>query len=237
VESGRAIYENIRKFIVYVFSHNWAELVPFLLYAFLGIPLPLLVVQILAIDLGIDVIPSLALSREPPEKGIMQEPPRSIKERLFTSRVLLRSQYIGVVTAVGAMIGCLAVWSAGGWSFGMPLPSNSLIYIKGTTMTFAGIVVAQVGNVLACRTSKQSIFRTSLRTNKWILVGIAGQLFILSLIVYVPFLQGLFGTTALNLGDWAYLALLPIAVIIAEEIRKFFSRHLSKKAFNPLHDH
>ena len=111
------------------------------------------------------------------------------------------------------------------------------IYLKGTTMTFAGIVVAQVGNVLACRTSKQSIFRTSLRTNKWIVVGIAAQLFILSLIVYVPFLQGLFGTTALTLGDCAYLALLPIAVIIAEEIRKFFSRHFSKKAFNPLHDH
>ena len=229
VESGRAIYENIRRFIVYVFSHNWAELVPFLLYAFLGIPLPLLVVQILAIDLGIDVIPSLALSREPPEQGIMQEPPRSIKERLFTTKVLLRSQYIGVITAVGAMIGCLAVWSAGGWSFGMSLPSNSMVYIKGTTMTFAGIVVAQVGNVLACRTTKQSVFRTSLATNKWILVGIAGQLSILSLILYVPFLQGVFGTTGLNLGDWAFLALLPIAVIIAEEIRKFFSRHFQKK--------
>ena len=237
VESGRAIYENIRKFIVYVFSHNWAELVPFLLYAFLGIPLPLLVVQILAIDLGIDVIPSLALSREPPEKGIMEEPPRSITERLFTTKVLLRSQYIGVVTAVGAMIGCLTVWSAGGWTFGTQLAPTSLVYIKGTTMTFAGIVVAQVGNVLACRTSKQSIFRTSLATNKWIIVGIAAQLSILSLIVYVPFLQHLFGTTALNLRDWGYLALLPIAVIVAEEIRKFFSRHFSKKAFNPLHDH
>jgi magnesium-transporting ATPase (P-type) len=248
VESGRAIYENIRKFIVYVFSHNWAELVPFLLYAFLGIPLPLLVVQILAIDLGIDVIPSLALSREPPEKGIMQEPPRSIKERLFTSKVLLRSQYIGVVTAIGAMIGCLAVWSAGGWSFGMPvpidwhwsgqsLPNNNPIYLKGTTMMFAGIVVAQVGNVLACRTTKQSTFRTNLATNKWILVGIAAQLSILSLIIYVPFFQSLFGTRPLELGDWAYLLTLPIAVIIAEEIRKFFSRHLSKKAFNPIHDH
>lgn len=237
VESGRAIYENIRKFIVYVFSHNWAELVPFLLYAFLRIPLPLLVVQILAIDLGIDVIPSLALSREPPEQGIMQEPPRSIKERLFTSKVLLRSQYIGVVTAVGAMIGCLTVWFAGGWTYGTQLPPDSLVYIKGTTMMFAGIVVAQVGNVLACRTTKQSIFRTSLATNKWIVVGIAAQLAILSLIVYVPFLQSLFGTTGLNLGDWAYLALLPIAVIVAEEIRKFFSRHFSKKAFDPLHDH
>ncbi len=96
---GRAIYENIRKFIVYVFSHNWAELIPFVLYAVLGIPLPLLVVQVLAIDLAIDVIPSLALSREPPEAGIMQEPPRSIKERLFTRRVFARSLYIGVIIA------------------------------------------------------------------------------------------------------------------------------------------
>jgi magnesium-transporting ATPase (P-type) len=237
VESGRAIYENIRKFIVYVFSHNWAELIPFLLYAFLGIPLPLLVVQILAIDLGIDVIPSLALSREPPEKGIMEEPPRSTKERLFTSRVLLRSLFIGVVTAIGAMYGCLSVWAAGGWSFGMSLPTDSLVYVKGTTMTFAGIVVAQVGNVLACRTSKQSIFRTSIKTNKWILFGITSQIGILALIVYLPFLQSLFGTTALGITDWMFLALLPFAVVAAEEIRKFFSRHLSKKAFNPRHDH
>ena len=232
VESGRAIYENIRKFIVYVFSHNWAELIPFLLYALLypGLPLPLLVVQILAIDLGIDVIPSLALSREPPELGIMQEPPRSIKERLFTSRVLLRSFYVGVITAIGAMYGCLSAWTAGGWSLGMALPADSLVYIKGITMTFAGIVVAQVGNVLACRTTKQSIFKTSLAANKWILLGIVSQLSILSLLVYVPFLQKLFGTTALGVTDWAFLALLPIAVVIAEEIRKFFARRLSKTA-------
>ena len=184
IESGRAIYENIRKFIVYVFSHNWAELIPFILYAVLGIPLPLLVPQVLAIDLAIDVIPSLALSREPPEAGIMKEPPRSIKERLFTRKVLLRSVFIGVIIAAGAMIGCLNAWAAGGWHFGMALTSTSSfytsgVYAKGVTMTFAGIVVAQAGNVLACRTSKQSIFKTSLKTNKWIIVGIIAQLGIL----------------------------------------------------------
>ncbi len=240
VESGRAIYENIRKFIVYVFSHNWAELIPYVLYALLGIPLPLLVVQVLAIDLAIDVIPSLALSREPPETGIMQEPPRSIKERLFTSRVFLRSIYIGVIIAVGAMYGCLSAWMAGGWQLGMPvpidwhfgapLPNNNLIYLKGVTMTFAGIVVAQVGNVLACRTSKVSIFKTKLSTNKWILFGIAAQLAVLSFIVYVPFMQQFFGTTALGVADWAFLALLALAVVFAEEIRKFFARRLSKTA-------
>jgi len=228
VESGRAIYENLRKFIVYVFSHNWAELVPYLLYALLGIPLPLLVVQILVIDLGIDVIPSLALSREPPEHGIMLEPPRSIKERLFSTRVFLRSIYIGLIIATGAMIGCLGVWAAGGWHLGLSLSANDPVYIKGTTMTFAGIVIAQMGNALACRTTKASIFKTSLKSNKWILVGMISQISIISVLIYVPLMQVVFGTTAIGPADWGFLLILPITVIVAEEIRKWFSRRLSK---------
>jgi len=228
VESGRAIYENIRKFIVYVFSHNWAELIPYVLYALLGIPLPLLVVQVLAIDLAIDVIPSLALSREPPEPGIMQEPPRSVKERLFNARVFLRSFYIGVIIAAGAMFGCLSAWSAGGWRLGVQLPSDSVVYLKGVTMTFAGIVIAQVGNVLACRTSKVSIFKTRLSSNKWIWIGIAAQVSIISFLVYVPLMQGLFGTTALGFVDWAFLAVFACIVIFAEEVRKWFARRLAK---------
>jgi Ca2+-transporting ATPase len=233
VESGRAIYDNLRKFMVYVFSHNWAELIPFVLYALLGIPLPLLVVQVLAIDLGIDVIPSLALSREPPELGIMQEPPRSIRERLFDTKTFLRSLYIGAIIATGAIIGCLAVWSSWGWHLGLQLPSDSPFYTggtyaKGTTMTFAGIVIAQVGNVLASRTSKASIFKTSIKTNKWIWLGIASQISIISILVYVPLMQRFFGTTALELLDWAFLALIAVTVIFAEEIRKWFERRLTK---------
>jgi Ca2+-transporting ATPase len=238
VESGRAIYENIRKFIVYVFSHNWAELIPYVLYAVLAIPLPLLVVQVLVIDLAIDVIPSLALSREPPEAGIMQEPPRSLKERLFTGRVFGRSLYIGAIIAVGAMYGCLSTWVAGGWHFGMQLPPNDPVYIKGVTMTFAGIVVAQAGNVLASRTSKQSLFKTSLSKNKWIIFGITAQLSILAFLVYVPLMQQVFGTTALGLSDWLFLISLAVIVIFAEEIRKFFSRRFTKTAEDlTKHDH
>jgi Ca2+-transporting ATPase len=238
VESGRAIYENIRKFIVYVFSHNWAELIPYVLYAVLAIPLPLLVVQVLAIDLAIDVIPSLALSREPPEAGIMEEPPRSLKERLFTRKVFGRSLYIGVIIAVGAMIGCFSAWMAGGWHFGMALVPDSPVYIKGVTMTFAGIVVAQAGNVLACRTSKQSIFKTSLKTNKWIIAGIVAQISILAFLVYVPLMQKFFGTTALGVTDWIFLISLALVVIFAEEIRKFFVRRFSKTPEDlSKHDH
>jgi len=238
VESGRAIYENIRKFIVYVFTHNWAQLVPYVLYATLAIPLPLLVVQVLAIDLAIDVVPSLALSREPPEAGIMEEPPRSIKERLFTRGVFLRSLYIGLIIAAGGMFACFSTWMAGGWQFGMTLESNDPVYIKGVTMMFAGIVLGQVGNVIACRTSKQSIFKTSITKNKWILVGILAQVSILSLLVYVPVMQGLFGTTGLGLTDWLYLFLITLAVIFAEEVRKLFVRRFSKKTEDlSRHDH
>jgi magnesium-transporting ATPase (P-type) len=228
VESGRTIYENLRRFIVYVFSHNWAELFPYVLYAVLALPLPLLAVQVLAIDLGIDVIPSLALSREPTETGIMKEPPRSVKERLFNKKVFLRSFYIGLIIAAGAMVGCLSAWSASGWHLGMSLRADDVVYVKGTTMTFAGIVVAQVGNVLACRTSRASILKTSLKSNKWIWLGIASQLTILSAIIYIPPLQALFGTTAIGLTEWAFLALLACVVVLAEEIRKWFARRLAK---------
>jgi magnesium-transporting ATPase (P-type) len=234
VESGRAIYENIRKFIVYVFAHNWAELIPYVLYAVLAIPLPLLVVQVLAIDLAIDVIPSLALSRELPEAGIMEEPPRSRTERLFTRKVFGRSLYIGIIIAVGAMIGCIGAWMAGGWHYGMALTSDSWfytsgVYTKGVTLTFAGIVVAQAGNVLACRTSKQSIFKTSISTNKWIIFGIISQITILALIVYVPPLQRVFGTTALGLNDWAFLIGLALVVIFAEETESLSTTILKKR--------
>jgi len=223
VESGRTIYENLRKFIVYVFAHNFAELVPYLLYVTLGIPLPLLVIHVLAIDLGIDVIPSLALSREPAEAGIMKELPRGVNERLFSGKVFLRSLYVGLIIAMGAMIGCLNAWRAGGWYLGGPNPSD-LVYLKGITMTFAGIVVGQVGNVIACRTNKVSIFKTSVKSNKWVWVGIICQLAIVSSIIYVPFLQGVFQTTSIDLIDWAYLALIALIVIFAEEVRKALSR-------------
>ena len=238
IESGRAIYENIRKFVVFVFAHNWAQLVPYVLYATLAIPLPLLVVQVLVIDLAIDVVPSLALSREPPEAGIMQEPPRSIKERMFTRGVFLRSLYIGLLIGGGAMFACVSTWMAGGWQFGMPLSSNDPVYIKGVTMTFAGIVLGQVGNVIACRTNKQSSFKISLSRNKWIIMGIAAQILILSLLVYAPPMQGLFGTTGLRITDWLFLLLITLAVISVEEVRKFFVRKMSKKSEDlNKHDH
>jgi magnesium-transporting ATPase (P-type) len=142
------------------------------------------------------------------------------------------------------MYGCFSAWTAGGWYLGMPLTETSTfytsgVYAKGVTMTFAGIVMGQVGNVLACRTSKQSMFKASLAKNKWILLGIFSQISILSLLVYVPLMQGWFGTTALGIMDWAYLLLISLSVIFAEEIRKLFVRRFFAKTTEDLaeHDH
>jgi Ca2+-transporting ATPase len=223
IEAGRAIYENIKKFVAYVFTHNWAELIPYLLYVIMGIPLPLTVAQILAIDLGIDVLPSLALSREPPEEAIMEGGPRDRKERLFDRSVALKSLFIGIVIATGAMIGCLMTWLKGGWRWGTPLDSRSHVYIKGVTMTFAGIVVGQIGNLLTCRSRRASILKMKFANSKWLFFAIAIQLFILFLIIYIAPLQVVFTTTALELQDWAYLAMIGISVIVIDELRKAVS--------------
>ena len=229
IESGRTIYENIRKFIIYVFTHNWAELIPFILYIILGIPLPLLVVQILAIDIFIDVVPSLALSREPPEPGIMHEPPRNVKEPLFSKEVLFRSVFVGLIITTGAMIGCLNNWVSGGWQFGEQLNANDPIYIKGITMTFSGIVLGQIGNLISCRTKRASTFEVGFALNPWILRSILIQIGLLCLFIYVPVLQLIFGTIALDYYDWLYLTFIPIVVIVVEELRKFIYRKLGKK--------
>lgn len=228
VESGRAIYDNIRRFMIYVFSHNWAELIPFFLYTFFGIPLPLLVMQVLAIDLFIEILPSLAISREPAEPGIMNRPPRSVQEHLFDMKVLFRSLYVGIIISAGAMILCLNAWTAGGWRWGMMLDPSNPVYIKGTTMTLAGIVLGQVANVLSCRTNRVSMFRVGFSRNRWILWGILAQVGILATFIYLPWLQPIFGTTALNVLDWGYLLLVTASVIAAEEVRKLIIRTLKK---------
>ena len=106
----------------------------------------------------------------------------------------------------------------------MALDPLSPVYIKGTTFTFAGIVFGQIANVLSCRTDRVSMFRTSLSRNRWIVVAIIAQVVVLASIVYVPWLQLIFGTAALNPLDWGLLLLVTVSVIIAEETRKLVLR-------------
>jgi len=234
VESGRAIFDNIRRFIAYVFAHNWAELSAYILYVLLGIPLPLLAVQVLAIDLGIEVLPSLALGLEPAEPGTMMRPPRSRKERLFDTSTLLKSLCLGGFVALTAMAGCLRTWIVGGWTWGLELSPSDSLYMKGTTMTFVGIVVAQIGSALSLRASRPLSSGTSSSSSKWIWLGIAGQLTATATVVYIPFLQAIFGTAGLGLFDWAFLSLFPVATIVTSGVRRAYARKGRQSTGRPM---
>src|SRR6185312_1313414 len=122
VEAGRRVYDNVRKFIQYIFTHAIPEVVPFLVYALAGgaIPLPLSVMQILAIDLGTDVLPALALSREPAEPGLMDRPPRRRSEGVITRAILGRTWgFLGLISAALVMSGFIATFARAGWHPGV----------------------------------------------------------------------------------------------------------------------
>jgi P-type Ca2+ transporter type 2C len=225
VREGRAIYANMGKFVRYIFASNVPELVPFLAFVLLGVPLPLTVMQILAVDLGTDLVPALGLGSEPPEPGVMDRPPRSRHERLLgAGRLLHAYAFLGVVEAVLSLGAFFWVYWLAGWRPGAPMAAAGELYQRATTMTLAGIVAAQVGNVFACRTERESVFRVGLFRNRLVLVGVAVEILVLLALVVVPPLRGLFGVAPLALREWTPLLAFPAIVVGLEEGRKWIVR-------------
>ena len=172
IEQGRAVYQNIRKFITYILASNMAEFIPFLAMVFLKIPPALVILQILAIDLGTDMLPALALGAEEPEAGILLQPPRKKSKPLLNKSLLLRAYcFLGLLEGLAGMTGFLLVWWANGYGITKLQAINSAvlarsanatqmaIYHQATTVTLAAIVACQDGNVFACRSERISIFR------------------------------------------------------------------------------
>jgi magnesium-transporting ATPase (P-type) len=225
IKEGRTIYENIRKFITYIFTHETAEIIPFVLFVLISIPLPITVMQILAIDLGTDTLPALALGRGPPESDVMERPPKSSKERLLNRFVILRGYiFLGLIEATLVMSGFFWVLFNGGWYFGQSLSFSNPLYKLATTMVFAGIVTAQIGNLLGVQTTRTSTFEIGIFKNKWIILGILFETAVLISIIYIPFMQPLFGTTALGIIEWIYLVTFIPIMFFAEEFRKYLVR-------------
>jgi calcium-translocating P-type ATPase len=225
VRYGRAIYANMGKFVSYIFASNVPELVPFLAFVLLGIPLPLTVMQILAVDLGTDLLPALALGAEPPEPGVMARPPRRRDQRLLDGRRLLHAYgFLGVLEAALAMGAFFWTYWLDGWRPGAPLAAEGPLYRRATTLTLAAIVAAQVGNVLACRTDVESVFRVGLLSSRPVLAGIAAEFLILLGLVGLPPLRAAFGLEPPRLREWGPLVLCPVVVLLAEEGRKWVIR-------------
>ena len=238
-EVGRSVFDNLRKFIIYVFSHNWAELVSFVVFVLFLTPqtLPLTVIGILSIDLGMEIPPSLALTLEPPEPGIMERPPRPKGSRLFDLATMSRSAYIGITIGLVSLFACFSIWSGAQWRLGLAgWPSNATqmhAYLMGTTAVLASIMAGQLGTLFATRTNVSSAFSLSPLRNRWLLPSIAAELAILLSIVYLPPLQEVFATSAFPPTTWLYLYGLAPVILIFEEARKYTLRTLVLPARAP----
>jgi sodium/potassium-transporting ATPase subunit alpha len=223
IEEGRAVFENLRKFVTYIFTSNIPEIVPYLTYVLLGIPLPLTIIQILAIDLGTDMLPALALGAEPPAAQTMRVPPRPRGEPLLTSAILRRAYaFLGPIEAAAAMASYFYVLFQGGWSWGQTPPA--LLYQQATTACLTAVIVTQVANGFVCRSPQQSVFSLGLFSNRLLLVGMLVEVGLQFAIVYFPLGQKIFGTASLPLSAW--LVALPFALFLfaADEGRKALAR-------------
>jgi sodium/potassium-transporting ATPase subunit alpha len=231
IEEGRAVFENIRNFITYIFASNIAELIPFIGYILFGIPLPLTIMQILAVDLGTDMFPALALGAEKPSPDIMKRPPRPKSEHLLTRGVLVRGYlYLGMLEALAGMSAYFYVMYQGGWSWAQPLAHTTMLYLEATTACLAGIIAAQVANALACRSPSVSIFTLGFFSNRLVLAGIATDVLLAAFIIYTPLGNSLFASAPIGINVW--LMLIPFAVMLlaTDETRKYFVRHTALKA-------
>jgi magnesium-transporting ATPase (P-type) len=234
VEEGRAVYANIKKFTTYIFTSNTPEAVPFILFALsrAGIPLALNVMHILAIDLGTDMMPALALGAELPEPGVMDRPPRNLKEHVITLPLLSRAYlWLGPLQSLAAMAAFYFMyWTSGYWGQWLNLPSDGRLYQAATGMALAAVVTTQIGNLFAQRTERTSIFRISLFSNRLIWVGIVTELVFIGLIVYVPFLQDVIGTAGFPLENWLFLFAWTPSLLVMDEIRKALLRRREQGA-------
>lgn len=232
VEEGRAVFDNIRKFLTYIFSSNIPELIPYLAFVLFKIPLPLSIIQILAVDLGTDMLPALALGAEPPNKGLMDHPPRSRTHRLVDAWLLARAYgFLGMLEAMVAMAAFFYVLVSAGWHYGQTIgPEDGLypVYLRATTACLAGIVLMQVINVFHCRTERDSTFRLGFFSNRLILAGIAVELLLLLAIVYTGWGNRLFGTEPLPWKVWVFILPFLMGFLALEELRKWCCRRLWK---------
>ena len=230
VEQGRGVYANVKKMVTYIFSHNMAELFPFVFAALAGVGLvPLGALQVLAIDLGSDVLPGLALGTEKPEPGVMNLPPRPRSERLLSGPTLRRVAFIGAIQSIFAVTGFLYVLLSHGWTWGdgtwmNPASPHFAVYREALTMTQAAIVAGQVANGFGCRTERESVFKIGVFTNHFLVIGELIGIGIILVISYVPFVADIFKTGPLTLVDWGFLAISAIVLFFAEEARKWFLR-------------
>jgi P-type Ca2+ transporter type 2C len=208
VEEGRGIYDNIKKFLRFQLSTNAGAILTVFIGALVGLPLPLTALQLLWINVIVDGPPALSLSVEPLGKESMKQPPRNPREQILSRKMLT------YIFATGSM---MAIGTLGIFSYML-----SIEPLKAQTLAFTTFVFFQLFNVLNCRSDIHSIFRIGFFSNRTSILSITGVILIQAAIVYLPQIQGVFGTVPLSFKDWLFSASIASSIFIAFEISKSF---------------
>jgi sodium/potassium-transporting ATPase subunit alpha len=236
IEEGRAVFTNIRNFLTYILTSNVPELIPYLAFVIFRIPLPLTIIQILAVDLGTDMLPALGLGAEKPAPNIMKAPPRGRSDRLLNWPLLVRAYlFLGMMQAAAAMSAYWFVLRHGGWRFGERLAVHDPLYLQATTACLSAIVVMQIGNVFLCRSDRESLFARGIFSNKLIVAGIATEIALIAMIDYTPWGNDLFGTAPIPGAVWLFTIPFAFGMLALEELRKWLVRTRVGRASTSLH--
>jgi P-type Ca2+ transporter type 2C len=233
VEEGRAVYANVRKFTGYIFTSNTPEVVPFVIFGLSGgvVPIALGVMHILAVDLGTDIVPALALGAERPEPGTMERPPRARDQHLITPALLRRSYlWLGPAQAAIVMGAFFLTYHAmGAWSGIDALPDRGPVYAAATAAALAAVVTTQIGNLFAHRTDRRSVFEIGLGSNRYAWAAIGTELALIAAIVYLPPLQAIIGTAAFPAWLWIPLLAATPTLLAIDEGRKALLRRRDRR--------
>ena len=235
VEEGRSIFANIRKFLQYLLSSNIGEVMTMFFGVLLAkaiglhaegspVVLPLLATQLLWINLVTDGAPALALGVDPPDPGVMNQPPRSPDERVITRQMWSGIFFIGGVMASGTLF-VLDASLPGGLVVG----SGSMRYAQ--TMAFTTLMLFQLFNVLNARAGERSAFK-GLFTNRWVWAAIGLSLALQVAVIYTPFLQRAFSTASLNFADWVRCTMVASSVLWLRELSKAVTRAVNNRRRN-----
>jgi len=234
IAEGRTAYQNLRKFITYIMASNVPEVLPFILTALFKLPLALTVAQILAIDLGTDLFPALALGMDTPEPGIMLLPPRRRDQPLVDSKLILRAcGWLGMIEAVLCYTGFFFVYYINGYPVWNGLPSAAgpdqplAVYVLATTTFHAGVVMSQIGNAFACRSETRNVRHMGWLSNRFLLIGVAIEIGLILSMIYIHPLAVVFEHQPLPPIYWLGLALFAPLLYGIERIRKSVFRSFS----------
>jgi len=211
VEEGRAIFSNIKKYLMYLLSSNIGEIGLMAVATLVGLPLPLSAVQILYVNLATDGLPALALSFDPPERDLMKRPPRDPETGIFT-RPVVTLMLVGGLWSTLVNVGLFTWALESGRELGHAM-----------TLTFLSLVLIQFFKAYNFRSDRESVLRKPF-ANKWLNLAIFWELMLLALIVYVPVLEEAFGTYDLPLSDWLLVVGLAFSVVPVLELTKWLIR-------------